>query len=94
MNDASLPDDLQACHAMIERLRGELVECRRKLAVHEEKDRVEMEHRYGKGVTAQGLLELGRAMNAPLSDAQREVIEAELAAEDAMRRRRSKRRGK
>jgi hypothetical protein len=87
MNDASLPNDLHACHAMIKQLRGELAECQRKLAVHVENERLEMERRYGKGVTAQGLLEAGRAMSAPLTDARREVIEAELAAEDAMRRR-------
>jgi hypothetical protein len=87
MKDASAPNDLQSCHAMIEQLRGELAECQRKLAVHVENERLEMERRYGKGVTAQGLVELGRAMNVPPTDARREVIEAELAAEDAMRRR-------
>jgi len=93
MKDASLPDDLHACHAMIKQLRVELAECQGRLAVHVENERVEMERRYGKGVTAQGLLELGRAMSAPLTDARREAIEAELAAQDAMRRR-SKRREK
>jgi hypothetical protein len=94
MKDASLPEDPQACHAMIGRLRRELAECRRKLAVYAENERVEIERRYGKGATAQGLVEPGRAMSAPLADAQRETIEAELAAEDAMRRRRSNRRKK
>jgi len=94
MKDASLPQDLQACHAMIERLRRELFECQRKLAIHVENQRLEMERRYGKGVTSEGLLGFGLAMNQPLTDAQREAVESELAAEDAMRRRRSNRRKK
>lgn len=85
-----LPSDVESCHALIHQLILELAETRRKLSIHEQNERSRMEHQYGKGMTAQKLLAFGQKMNRPISDEDREAIEAELAAEDAMRRRRRK----
>ena len=62
MNDGAgrLPPDIASCHALIDQLKLELEETRRKLAVHVENERREMEHRYGKGVTATNLLSFGQ----------------------------------
>lgn len=57
-----LPEDVAGCHALIQRLRDELAETRRKLSVHVENERREMEWRYGKGVSARKLLSFGRLM--------------------------------
>ena len=85
-----LPADVAACHALIQQLQMELLETRRKLSIHEENERVRMEHLYGKGATAEKLLRFGERLNRPISDEDRQAIEAELAAEDAMRTRRRK----
>jgi hypothetical protein len=77
--------DLAACHHVIERLRGELADVRRRLAVHEENQRRELERRYGKGTTAADLLSFGQPMARPPSKSRRAAIKAELAAEDAQR---------
>jgi hypothetical protein len=82
-----LPEDLESCHALIGRLRAELEEARRALA---ESQRRELEDRFGKGTTAQSLLAYGQAMSRAMSGISPGVIEAELAAEDAMRVRRTK----
>lgn len=58
----NLPGDVESCHALIERLRRELAETRRKLAVYVENERREYEARYGHGVTPQSLLAFGQAM--------------------------------
>lgn len=55
-----LPADVAACHALIQQMQAELIETRRKLAIHEENERVRMEHLYGKGATAEKLLNFGR----------------------------------
>jgi hypothetical protein len=62
MNDKAgrLPADIASCHALINQLMEELEETRRKLAVYVENERREMEHRYGKGVTAAHLLSFGQ----------------------------------
>lgn len=54
-----LPADVAACHALIQQLQAELIETRRKLAIHEENERVRMEYVYGKGATAEKLLNFG-----------------------------------
>lgn len=78
-----LPDDLESCHALIGRLQAELEEARRALT---ESRRRELEDRYGKGATARSLLTYEQAMTRAMSEVSPGVVEAELAAEDAMRR--------
>jgi hypothetical protein len=85
-----LPDDIDSCHALIHQLRLELAQTQHKLGVHEQNEQSSMEYLYGKGVTADKLLAFGQRMNRAISDEDRKAIEAELAAEDAMRGRRRK----
>ena len=95
MIETDLPADLESCHALIRRLRDELAETKRKLSLHVESERREYEARYGKGTTPQSLLAFGQliaSMERSHSEEDRRAIEAELAAEDAMRKR--PRRGK
>jgi hypothetical protein len=90
MNETDLPTDVESCHALIRRLRDELQETKSKLSVYVENERREYEARYGNGVTPQSLLAFGEmiaSMDRSRSEEDRRVIEAELAAEDAMRRR-------
>jgi hypothetical protein len=86
MNDADLPTDIESCHALICKLRGELEETRRKLSVYVENERREYEWRYGKGVTPQSLLAFGEMIARKSSQIDPKMIEGELAADDEMRR--------
>ena len=87
-----LPQDLDACHAMIRRLRAELIGTRRQLAVHEENQRRQFEHLYGKGFSFKSVLGFGQAMAKAMEKVDEQAIADELAAEDAMRRRRRRKR--
>jgi len=87
MGEMDLPEDVESCHALIRRLRDELQETQRKLAVHVEKERREYEARYGKGVTPASLLAFGEMIERMSSQVDPKVIEAELAADDAIRSR-------
>jgi hypothetical protein len=89
-----LPDNLESCHALIGRLQAELEEARGALAAHAANERRELDHRYGKGVTSQSLHAFAQIIGRPPGEEQRRVIEAELAAEDAVRRAKSSKRGK
>ncbi len=62
MSDEPLPSDLYACHELIQRLRQELAEVKRRLIEFEAKDRRQWERLYGKGVTPQSLLGFGLLM--------------------------------
>lgn len=84
----ALPEDVAGCHALIHRLLGELAETRRKLSVYQENERRQLEWRYGKGVTHEQLLNVGRKFSFQITDEQRRAAEAEIAAEEVGRRRR------
>jgi len=89
-----LPDDLESCHALIGRLQAELEEARGALAAHAANERRELEHRYGKAVTSRSLHAFAQIIGRPPEEERRRVIEAELAAEDALRRAKSSKPGK
>jgi hypothetical protein len=95
MSQPELPRDVESCHALIRRLHDELQEARRRLSVHAENERRRYEALYGKGATPQSLLAFGQAIASMARSRSEEapgVVEAELAAEDAMRRRSRRRR--
>ncbi|MGD0768090.1 MAG: hypothetical protein ABSB42_07835 [Tepidisphaeraceae bacterium] len=77
MIETDLPTDIESCHALTRRLRDELRETRRKLAIHVENERREYEAHYGKRTSPQSLLAFGEmiaSMDRSMSEDERRML--------------------